>query len=833
MNQRHKIVFFTMFFLSGFSGLAYQVIWLRKAFAVFGVITPILSIVVSIFMFGLFLGSWAGGKWIKPMTKRLSMSPVYFYATVELLIGIGGITVPYIFLLGDRFIVPVGATGSCTYLIFSGIVIALAMLPCCVLMGATYPFLLAFLEEHYSKEKSGFSFLYLANMIGALAGILLTSLFLIELFGFQHTLLIAACMNFIVALLAVWTGIRFCHIQLSGLPDAVKLSENKYQGAHAIPYRTRTILFITGFSSMGMEVIWVRAFTPALGTLIYSFAALLFTYLLATSMGSYLYRCHGYKQLTWHTSFVIAMLSISAFFPVVFADWRIPFLSRLPILNILPFCFLLGYLTPKLIDEYSGGDPDRAGTAYAINIAGCVCGPLVASYLLLPFFGSRISLILFTIPILWLFMKHWKDIRSFSFLPAVLPTFAAVLLICSIFVSISFEEGFEKSNSVIRHDYTATVLSYGNGLKKKLMVNGIVMTDLTSTTKDMAHLPLVFLNHKPQSALMICLGMGTTLRSLASWGIDVTAVELVPGVKEAFGYYHADANKVLALPNVIVIIDDGRRYLRRTKKTFDVITIDPPPPMEAAGSSLLYSDEFYSLVQSRLNPDGILQQWIPEGEDLTGFEAVVTSLTKSFPYVLMYRSVAGEGYHCLASMMPISVPTREKAILRMPQNAKNDRLEWDVNSEKRLMEIWDTLLRGEVDLSSYTRHSDIYIMDDKPLNEYFFIRYLKTQNFHSFISSIIKLLRSKKLNEDRDITYEGAYNDRGIHYAKLNQYQRSIEDFNKAILLSPNHVNAYNNRGVSYIMLGHKKFGCQDIQKACALGNCTTLKVARHKGWCP
>ena len=43
---------------SGFCGLLYQVVWLRLAFAAFGVITPVLSIVLSVFMFGLSLGSW-------------------------------------------------------------------------------------------------------------------------------------------------------------------------------------------------------------------------------------------------------------------------------------------------------------------------------------------------------------------------------------------------------------------------------------------------------------------------------------------------------------------------------------------------------------------------------------------------------------------------------------------------------------------------------------------------------------------------------------------------------------------------------------------------------
>ncbi len=59
-----KSLLFFLFFVSGFCGLLYQIIWLRIAFASFGVISPILSVVISVFMLGLSLGSWAGGKWI-------------------------------------------------------------------------------------------------------------------------------------------------------------------------------------------------------------------------------------------------------------------------------------------------------------------------------------------------------------------------------------------------------------------------------------------------------------------------------------------------------------------------------------------------------------------------------------------------------------------------------------------------------------------------------------------------------------------------------------------------------------------------------------------------
>ena len=94
----------------------------------------------------------------------------------------------------------------------------------------------------------------------------------------------------------------------------------------------------------------------------------------------------------------------------------------------------------------------------------------------------------------------------------------------------------------------------------------------------------------------------------------------------------------------------------RTKKKYDVITIDPPPPMEAAGSSLLYSVEMYALIKQRLSDGGVLQQWIP-GCEKSELLAAARSIAVSFPYVKVFRSVEGWGFHFLASMKPFGVRT--------------------------------------------------------------------------------------------------------------------------------------------------------------------------------
>src|SRR5579859_5704285 len=147
MNLPARRVLFVLFFISGFSGLVYQVIWTRLAFASFGIITPVLSVVLSVFMLGLSLGSVLGGKWIASLTGKAGVSAAYFYALAEFIIGVGAFAVPKLFAIGDRILLSAGQMNSFTYLFFSACVLALSILPWCFFMGTTYPFMMAYLRE--------------------------------------------------------------------------------------------------------------------------------------------------------------------------------------------------------------------------------------------------------------------------------------------------------------------------------------------------------------------------------------------------------------------------------------------------------------------------------------------------------------------------------------------------------------------------------------------------------------------------------------------------------------------------------------------------------------
>ena len=735
MNQFTRRILFLLFFLSGCSSLIYQVVWTRMAFASFGIIMPVLSVVLSVFMLGLAIGSWLGGRWIIRWSAKTGLSAIGFYALAELIIGLGAFAVPKLFAFGEKLLLSSGETDSFRYLFLSALVLAVSILPWCVCMGTSFPFMMAYIREGERSDAESFSFLYLANVLGAMSGTFLSALVLVELFGFHHTLWLAAAGNLTIALIGGCLGWKRRRAGL--MPPAAEIPAAPAASLHPSALRgwlIKWILFSTGFITMAMEVVWTRAFTPVLKTQVYSFALIVFTYLGATFFGSLMYRIGLRKNRVWSPVKLFSALAIAAFLPVLandprimggYSQWTPDAISTLFLLGSLcPFCATLGYLTPRLIDEYAAGQPERVGQVYAINILGCILGPLFACYCLLPFLSERWSLILLALPFPVLWLAFYKSSPQQQRDPLLLAIGTVFTL--SVWFAEDFETALENSTKpvIVRRDYAATVISLGEDWNRRLLVNGIGMTQLTPITKFMAHLPLAYHQGTPKSALVICFGMGTSFRSALSWDIDTTAVELVPSVTKAFDFYHADASEVLARPQAHVVIDDGRRYLKRCGNKFDVIIVDPPPPIEAAGSSLLYSKEFYALAREHLNTNGILQMWFPGGGEEAIGEAAVRSIHESFPYIRYFPPIHGQGLHMLASMKPIEQLDPAQLATRMPATAKKDLLEW--NDSQDVPAYLGQVVTNELSIDKLLNpNPQIQITDDRPFNEYFLLRRLK------------------------------------------------------------------------------------------------------------
>jgi spermidine synthase len=734
LKSAFMIWFFVFFFISGSCSVLYELVWLRLSMAQFGVTTAMVSIVLSVFMAGLGLGSWASGAWTRRYGENVTFPTLRLYAAIELLIGASGILVPYELRLGHTILERLGSTSSAEYYVVSAVWVALTLIPWCGLMGATIPVAMLAIEQLLPRESfRSFSYLYMANVAGAVAGTALP-LFLIELLGFRGTLRVGAACNCLIAVLALARSkvVGSKNVQKKEAEDILR-PRNKPAVTVSGGGSLLALLFATGLTSMGMEVVWVRQFTPYLGTVVYAFASILAVYLLATFVGSRIYRhwsLRGVREspILWTLLAVFALIPLVAARPVLIFDG--PVLLVLPVLRLVlgiaPFTGLLGFLTPMLVDRWAGGNPAKAGKAYAVNVLGCILGPLLAGFMLLPWISERWALVLLSLP--WLIIGL-RGLRGFlpgpsGSTPGFTERAASYLLLplaLGLFLaSRDYEHQYGKSSRVLR-DSTATVIATGTGMDKLLLVNGYGMTSLTPITKIMAHLPLAFLDRPPQNALAICFGMGTTFRSLHSWGISATVVELVPSVPRLFGYFHSDAQAVLNSPLSHVVIDDGRRYLERTPQQYDVITIDPPPPVEAAGSSLLYSEDFYAVLRQRLRPGGILQQWLPLGDAPTK-AAVALALRRSFPYVRVFAFGGDWGFHFLASDRPLPNRSASELAQRLPAAAAADLVEWDrdPSAEGRFAK----LLKNELSIDQLVAASPATpaLSDDRPINEYYALR---------------------------------------------------------------------------------------------------------------
>jgi spermidine synthase len=708
--------FFGFFFVSGFCSVLCELIWLRLSMAQFGVTTALTSIVLSVFMAGLGLGSWLSGTLLRRYENRITFPPLRLYALLELMIGFSALVVPAELVWGHRLLEALAdraAVSSATYYLISGAWLTATMVPWCACMGATIPVaMLAIRRRQQQVDPRSFSFLYLANVLGAVLGSFLP-LLLIEPYGFHATLRIGAAFNGVIAVFAFAVSLVFVPAQAQTVTAPVPAS-----GAGAGNRGVLMLLFTTGLATMGMELIWIRLFTPYIGPVVYSFGMILVAYLLATFAGSQYYRYWSRtrkqeSRLTWIS---LALLGI---LPLLTADARVPIhLVARVFVGVMPFAAMIGFLTPMLVDRWSGGDPDRAGRAYAVNVVGCIVGPLICGFLLLPLVGEHWSVLLLALP--WFAMAF--PVRRFSGVQVFRRVPAYGLLLLSLVVLMASKD-FETQFPVRRvlRDSTATVIAQGEGKERRLLVNGMGMTKLTPITKMMAHMSLASLDHTPQSALIICFGMGTTFRAVLSWNIQATAVELVPSVPQLFSYYHADAQQVMASPLGHVVVDDGRRFLERSPVKYDVIIVDPPPPVQTAGSSLLYSEEFYAIARQRLQPGGILQQWLPEADDPTQ-AAVARAIKNSFPYVRVFRGLEGWGWHFLASERPIPERSASELVSRMPTAAVSDMMEWGpAASPEQQMDL----------LLSHASSTDAIIalspkthslQDDRPINEYFLLR---------------------------------------------------------------------------------------------------------------
>jgi spermidine synthase len=181
----------------------------------------------------------------------------------------------------------------------------------------------------------------------------------------------------------------------------------------------------------------------------------------------------------------------------------------------------------------------------------------------------------------------------------------------------------------------------------------------------------------PSSVLVIGCGAGVTAGAVSISPLvqKVTIAEIEPLIPQVASKYFGEFNyNVVKNPKVHIVIDDARHFLGTTKEKFDAITSDPFDPW-VKGAANLYTEEFWRLAKSHLNPGGVVTVFVQLYESgMPAVKSEVATFMQVFPGGIVWaNNYNGEGYDVVlmgqAEPTLINVDTME-ARLASPQFAQ-------------------------------------------------------------------------------------------------------------------------------------------------------------------
>jgi spermidine synthase len=653
-----------VFLLSGTSGLIYQVLWQRMLALVFGVSAYATATVLAAFMAGLALGGYLAG-----LAADRMRSPLLWYGIVEVLVGVTALlTSPAFAALQDVYGPLYRLVGGSALAPIIRFVIAFAVLLVpTALMGASFPLVVKAALGARDDGGRAIGLLYAINTLGAVVGTLVAGFVLIGEVGIRGSIEAAAGLNLVAGLAAMGLGPR-----LAQSTNREQTEEATATASVACPPRLLTalpwLLGISGFCSLAYEIVWTRLLVLFLETTTYAFSVMLAAFLLGITVGSAL--VSPFLSRTRNGPFVLALLQVGVALSSLLALHGIarmePFLvwlgfasdegpsigaiAFLSFAAMFPPALFLGMSFPLAVTLFTTGGERvgrRLGSLYAANVFGAIFGALAAGFLLVPVLGSNDTLLVLAglnalTGLAILCADSWTPTRAR--LAAAAASLAALALLGALaprayadLLAARFpgetilwtEEGLETTVTVTREpdDHLAMYLNHHHQANDADW--------MVYFHRMLGHLPML-VHPAPAEVLVVGLGGGATAGATTRYeGARVTVVELSPSVVRGAERFRDVNYAVGERPNLEMLIDDGRNHLLVSGRTYDVITADAMFPAQA-GSTNLYSVEYYQLARRALSSGGVMLQWvnrdIPEPEQ----KMLIRTFLEAFPEVSLW-----------------------------------------------------------------------------------------------------------------------------------------------------------------------------------------------------
>ncbi|MBL8199751.1 MAG: fused MFS/spermidine synthase [Chromatiales bacterium] len=632
-------------FCSGAGSLIYQVVWIRKVTGVTSATATATAIVVGAFMAGLACGARLAGRQ-QPLLRR----PLLAYAIVELAAAALAVaSIPVIEASGTVLELPLLEQLGIHAIWIPYLAVVLFLMVPTTLLGMSLPLMIAHDERHERQAAYFVNLVYGTNTAGAVCGCLLAGFFTIELLGLRGSIFIGAALASLAALAVVPLFRRTVGAPATQAPEPVRI-----RGTYLLA------AFACGWVALAAEIVWTRLVSLIVTNTVYAYTQVLVAVLIGITAGAYagLLFCRWAGAQASRDKLVglaICAMALGAILmaavphaltsPTVIVD-ATAFARGSSLRGILTLFLILvpptaavAFVLPVLALIASERQRFQSfGDLYALNTWGGVAGSLLAGLLLLPWLGLDLAMLLLVLAALLA-----AAILAIGYPRPLLP---AAIIGPALVVVLGLSSGVRLPEDVYRlrigpagrlldfretaqSDAMVTEDAAGN---RRLWINSNWVAGTGGGHFSLGHLPAMFLDRK-ERALGIGMGTGQTFAAILDMGVQaLDCVEINRGVIELSEKWFSAANGDLTRrPGVRVIHDDGRAYLRTTSTTYDLIILEPLQAW-SAGTTQLYTAEFYREASRRLAPGGVLAQWIPfYGQDAESTRSMVATALAVFP----------------------------------------------------------------------------------------------------------------------------------------------------------------------------------------------------------
>ena len=691
-GNRTTLVFVApLLFASGACALAYQTAWTREFRLIFGASTSASAAVIAVFMGGLGLGGWLIGS--RADQRR---NPLLFYARLEALVAVTAAATPWLLALVRQAYIASGGTvtmgaplGTIARLFLAGLVLLLPTM----LAGGTLGAAARAVEGQGDAGRRATAVLYGVNTLGAVAGCMATTFFMLETFGTHRTLWLASLANFVIAVIAAALA-RSRHFV--ALPSGTE--EDPQRAAAPLPAASPRFVLaaaaVVGFAFFLMELVWYRMLGPILGGTVYTFGLVLAVALAGIALGGLGYSFVIGRRAPSLTAFAATCLAEAACLAVPYAIGdRLALLALklrpgpaaglwayvegwtvVTAIVVLPAAVVAGAQFPLLI-ALLGQGRDRVarhvGLAYFWNTAGGIVGALAGGFGLIPILTApgcwrASALILAALALAALLATPDRPLPAIAFALAGAGAVALALVLLPGPTAAWRHSGVGVGRILTMgpgplhgpngyrawlNDSRRFVIWEQEGVESSVAVHALSGLAFVvngkndgnsrhdAPTQVMGGLLGALLRPDVRRSLVIGLGTGST----AGWLADVPGmertdvVELEPAIVHVARLCAPVNRRVLDNPRVHVTIGDAREVLTTGRDRYDLVFSEPSNPYRA-GIASLFTREFYEAIVSRLSPDGVFLQWVQAYEvDERTIATILSTLATVFPEVEVWQ----------------------------------------------------------------------------------------------------------------------------------------------------------------------------------------------------